>query len=110
MLSPLDVFFPDNEKIRHAWTPFFAIVRHARQASGTVRTTALWNAITWEENRAEDRTEFHLGPLLSVATRGAETRIALGNGLLGFQRAASGWRTFWLDFRPNPATTSLASR
>ena len=110
MLSPLDVFFPDNEKIRHAWTPFFAIVRHARQASGTIRTTALWNAVTWEENRAEDRTEFHLGPLLSVATRGAETRIALGNGLLGFQRAASGWRTFWLDFRPKPATTSLASR
>ncbi|MEY4939994.1 MAG: hypothetical protein RIQ93_1729 [Verrucomicrobiota bacterium] len=110
VFSPFEVFFPGNEQVRHAWTPFFSLLRYSEAASGEVRANAFWNAITWEENRRETRSEFHLGPLLSVASRGANRRIAIGNGLFGIQHDGSRWRSFWLDFRPNSATNLPASR
>lgn len=99
IFSPLDVFFPGNEKIRHAWSPLFAIARHERWAPGEARTSLLWNAVTWEKHAAEERREFHVGPLLGVTQQAEEKRIAIGNGLFGFQHAAGrGWRMFWWDF------------
>jgi hypothetical protein len=98
-LSPLAVFFPQNEKIRHLWNPLFAIARHDRQAEGDTRTSLLWDAVTWERRPAEARREFNLGPLVGVASASGATRIAVGNGLFGLQRPASGrWRMFWFDF------------
>jgi hypothetical protein len=103
--SPLEVFFPGNEKVRAAWTPLFAFVRHDQRAPGDVRTSILWDGVTWERHDAEQRTEFHLGPLFSATTHAGEHRIAIGNGLLSFTRTATtGWRLFWLDFRSKPAT------
>ena len=106
--SPLEVFFPGNEKVRHAWTPLLTLARHDQREPGHARTSLLWNAVTWEKHRAEERSEFHLGPLLSVARQGEEKRVAIGNGLFGFRRSpADGrWRMFWLDFRRKPATTT----
>jgi hypothetical protein len=102
--SPLEVFFPGNEKVRAAWTPLFTLVRHDQRAPGDVRTSLLWDGITWERRDAEQRREFHLGPLLSVASQADEHRIALGNGLVAFRHTpADGWRLFWLDFRSKPA-------
>jgi hypothetical protein len=72
----------------------------------------LWDGITWERRDAEQREEFHLGPLFSVETRAGERRIALGNGLVALHRTfADGWRLFWLDFRSKHAnvTTPPAS-
>lgn len=110
LFSPLEVFFPGNEKVRLAWSPFFAIARHEQRAPGHARTSLLWNAVTWEKHAAEERSEFHLGPLLGVTRHAEEKRIAIGRGLLGFEHsAAGGWRMFWFDFRssranvPNPA-------
>lgn len=110
--SPLEVFFPGNEKVRHAWSPFFAIARHEHRGPGEARTSLLWNAVTWERNEGEAREEFHVGPLFSVSTHAHERRIALGNGLLGFRRTAAnpGWKFFWLDFPPKPATSEAGSR
>lgn len=111
LFSPLDVFFPGNEKMRHAWTPFFALARHERRESGDERTSLLWNAVTWERRPTEARSEFHLGPLLGVTRHAAEKRIALGNGLLGLQRGADRrWRMFWLDFPAKPARPATAPR
>lgn len=98
-LSPLEVFFPQAEKVKQNWSPLFALARHERRGPGDARTSLLWNAITWERQAAEQRSEFHLGPLLGVARRSAERRIAIGNGLFGFKRdAGRGWRMFWWDF------------
>lgn len=98
-LSPLAVFFPQNEKIRHLWSPLFAVARHDERAPGDSRTSILWEAVTWEERRAEGHAEFHLGPLVSVASRSGEKRVAIGSGLLGFRRpAGGGWKMFWFDF------------
>jgi hypothetical protein len=107
-LSPFEVFFPGNEKVRNLWTPLVAIVRHDQRAPDDKRTALLWNLVTWERRAAEERREFHLGPLFSTRTVGEAKRVAIGNGLFGFKRegAGAGWRMFWLDFRAKPVTTS----
>jgi hypothetical protein len=106
--SPLEVFFPANEQIRHTWTPLFALARHDERP-GHSRTSLLWNAVTWEQR--ERSSEFHLGPLFSVAAAGERKRVAFGNGLFGFRResTAQGWRIFWLEFQPKPATNGTPS-
>lgn len=103
LFSPLDVFFPGNEKVRHAWTPFFALARHDQRAPGHSRTSLLWDAITWERVAQEERREFHIGPLFSIAERAEEKRVTIGNGLFGFKRsaAAGGWKMFWFSRRPD---------
>lgn len=99
IFSPFEVFFPHNAKVRQIWSPLLAIARHDKRASGDSRTSLLWNAVTWEKQVAENRHEFHLGPLLGVTRAGAEKRVAFGHGLFGFERNAQGkWRLFWLDF------------
>jgi hypothetical protein len=104
--SPLEVFFPGNDQIRETWSPLFTIARHDQRSPGETRTSLLWNAITWHRSVAEERREFHLGPLLSVASDSGRKRIALGAGLLAFQRSSgSGWRMSWLDFRSRPASS-----
>lgn len=105
LFSPLEVFFPQLDKVKQGWSPLFAIARYDRRAPGDSRTSLLWNAITWEQHVAEERSEFHLGPLFSVAKQSTEKRIAIGNGLLGFKREPDRrWRMFWLDF-PGKAGT-----
>ena len=109
--SPLEVFFPGNEKVRLAWSPFFTLARHDQRAPGDHRTALLWNAVTWERRSAEERSEFHLGPLLSVTRQAADQRIAIGKGLFGFHRTADkGWRMFWLDFPAKAATAKSPSQ
>lgn len=109
--SPLEVFFPNNDNVRQTWTPLFALYRYDQRAPGDVRTSVLWDGITWEQNAAQSRAEFHLGPLLSVHTQPTGQRIALGNGLVGLRRHAGerAWRLFWLDFSSRPATVNTAT-
>lgn len=108
LFSPLEVFFPGNEKVRLAWSPFFAVARHDQRAPGNTRTSLFWNLVTWENRAAEERSELHVGPLLSVARNAGEKRVAVGNGLFGFQKSADrGWRMFWLDFPSKHATVSV---
>lgn len=110
LFSPLEIFFPGNEKVRLAWTPFFAIARHDRRAPGDHRTSLLWNAVTWERRATEERSEFHLGPVLGITRQGGEKRVAIGKGLFGFRRSAEkGWRMFWLDFPAKQATALTSS-
>jgi hypothetical protein len=111
IFSPLEVFFPGNEKIRLAWTPLFAVARRDQRAPGDVRTSLFWDAITWEQRVQAESSEFHVGPLFSVVERSGEKRVAFGNGLFGFKRggAAGRWRMFWLDFPSKPATTTARS-
>jgi hypothetical protein len=110
VLSPFEVFFPGNEKVRHNWTPFVALLRHEQRAPGDERTSLLWNAVTWERAKSEGRSEFHLGPLFGVSTQPERKRVSIGNGLFGFQRgpAGTGWRMFWLDF-PAKANQAVPS-
>jgi hypothetical protein len=111
VLSPLDVFFPGNEKVRDVWSPLFAVARHDQRAPGDSRTSLLWNAVTWEQSAREERSEFHLGPLLGIARQAGERQITVGNGVFGLRRApGTGWRMFWLEFPAKTAINAPASR
>ncbi|MEO5961300.1 MAG: hypothetical protein ABIR80_19500, partial [Opitutaceae bacterium] len=94
------------------WTPLVALYRRDERAPGESRTSLLWDLVTWERRDAEAAREFHLGPLFSVQSGAEEKRVAVGNGVFGWQRGArgTGWRMFWLDFRPKPVTNPPASR
>jgi hypothetical protein len=102
LLSPLEVFFQDNEPVRRAYSPLFAVYRYERFAPDDSRASLLWNAVSWR--RSPLRREFHLGPLFSVDTGSAHGRIALISGLIGVKRDAnkSSWRPFLFDFFSKP--------
>lgn len=100
LLSPLEVFFPANERIRQLYSPLFALYRHDQRPGGDVRTSLFWNAISWRRN--PQQREFHLGPLFSTESSASGRRIALGNGVIGFRRGAEQgrWRVFLFDYSP----------
>jgi hypothetical protein len=102
LLSPLEVFFQDNEPVRRAYTPLFAVYRYERFATDNTQATLLWDAVTWR--RSPGHREFHLGPLFSVATGHGHGRIALISGVIGLKRDGNNgsWRLFVFDFSSNP--------
>ena len=105
--SPLELFFPDNDRIRQSWSPLFSLYRYDQQSAGAARHEAIWGLLSW--TRTPDRREFHLGPLFSVDTGAKGKRVAFGNGLIGFRRPqGSRWRLFWFDF-PSKANKVRAS-
>jgi len=107
--SPLEIFFPDNERVRQSWSPLFSLYRQDQQAPGAVRREALWGLLSW--TKTPERAEFHLGPLFSVDAKPETKRVALGNGLVGFQRTAgTSWRLFWFDFPPKAPNVRASSR
>jgi hypothetical protein len=107
-LSPFEVLFSRNEKIRQLWSPLFALYQYDRQPDTTVRHTFLWNAITWR--RSPDSREFHLGPLFETKQDPELKRWSIGCGLFGFRRATGGsWRPFLFDFRPKAANKASSA-
>lgn len=103
VLSPFEVFFPSNDIIRQLYTPLFALYRYDRPDAATARHSLLWNAITWRRS-ATDRA-FHLGPLFSVQSGTESKRVAVGMGLLGWQRhpGEARGKFFLFDFARKPA-------
>ncbi len=100
--SPLRMFFPANDKVRHLYTPLFALYRFDQRSPEDVRHALLWNAISW--HRTSTKREFHLGPIFSTRRDAAGIRIAIGHGLIGLRRSAKNhkWKLFLFDFRANP--------
>ncbi|KXU38199.1 hypothetical protein AXK11_00965 [Cephaloticoccus primus] len=85
LLSPLSVFFPNNEKIRLIYNPLFALYRYDQRKPGQARHEWLWRAVTWER-RGEARELRVFGPLLGWR-KNAQTRK---------------WRLFLFDFSHKP--------
>lgn len=107
LLSPFEVLFPGNEKVRAAWSPLVSVLRYERAAPGETQTSLLWNAVTWRRNDAQGQREFHLGPLFSVSRQADARRIAIGSGLISLRRQPdTGWKLLWLDFAPKPTTAN----
>lgn len=102
VLSPFEVFFPGNEKVRESWNPLFALFRYDQRAPGTEHFSLLWDLITWERRR----------PAGSTATNPRTQRVALGGGLVGLKRAPGErtWRLFWLDFPGKHANSAAQPR
>ncbi len=111
-ISPLEVFFPHNDDVRQAWTPLFSIFKYDQQAPGETRWSFLWDGVTWKRSVAENRSEFHLGPLFGIQNAPGERRITLLGGVVGLHRrpADAGWRVFGMDFSGNQPTVASRSR
>lgn len=110
-LSPFEVFFPQNENVRLAWSPLFNLYRFDQAAPGDVRHAALWNAITVERQRETGRASFRLGPLFGTDTAPDHGRVTLLAGLLAWERGATGtgWRFAFARFtRPAAAAPTLS--
>lgn len=104
-LSPFEPFFPTNESIRTAYTPFFAVYRYSRSGPDQSRHSLLWNFVTYRRENQE--REFHLGPLFSSEKRPDAKRYTLGNGVIAFQRSPGrGWRISFFDFKRQKANSS----
>ena len=107
VLSPFEALFPHSNEVRQLWTPLFALYRYDREPGLGERHSFLWNAVTYR--RASTNKEFHLGPLFSIESDTDRGRVALGSGLIGFQRKpGSGWRLFLFDFHMKPTTMAPA--
>lgn len=111
-LSPFEVFFPGNTKIREVWSPLFALYRYDQRAPGNERHALLWDLIAWENHRssptAATRPESRRS---SPSEAPPEERITLGRGLLGLRRPQGerAWRLFALDFSAKPANVSTTT-
>jgi len=89
-LSPLSVFFPQNEKIQLLYNPLFALYRRDQKAPDEVRHEVLWRAVTWRRS-GETRELRILGPTLGLR-----------------KNAAGKWRPFLFDFSRKPHTLDAA--
>jgi hypothetical protein len=109
LLSPLEVFFQDNEPVRRAYSPLFAVYRYERFATDDTQTSILWDAVTVRHTPV--RREFHLGPVFSVDTGFGRNRIALLSGLFGLKRDTprGPWKPFVFDFFSKPGKKAPAA-
>jgi hypothetical protein len=80
LLSPIEVFFPDNPDMRQTWSPLFAVYRYSRGPSGESRSSVLWDALTWRRDGSGRLAEFHAGPLFGMRSGPSGT----GWSILGF--------------------------
>jgi hypothetical protein len=107
LLSPVEVFFPHNDRVRQLYSPLFAIYRHDRRGDDEAHASLLWGAVTW--HRTANEREFHLGPLLGIRAHSGGARAALLGGVLGVQRSERGWRPFLFDFSSRPGKVTAAA-
>lgn len=109
LLSPLEVFFPDQPVVRDLYTPLFALYRHDRRAADDVRWRLLWGAVS--SRRSPEGREFHLGPLFGSRASAAGARVTVGGGLFSWRRPAGAarWHFSFFDFRRAPARVPAAA-
>jgi hypothetical protein len=100
LLSPFEVFFPNNEPIRQLYSPLFALYRFDQSAPDDTRFSVLFNLLSWKKSPAE--REFHFGPLFHSRSTPQQARVDLGLGLFSWVRppGAAQWKFSLLDFNP----------
>ncbi len=109
LLSPFEVLFPTSEPVRQLYSPLFAIYRYEQLAPGDTRGSVLFSLLSWKNSPAEK--EFHFGPLYSRRSTKDQARIALGLGLLSWQRQPDSghWKFSLFDFRSPVANPAAAA-
>lgn len=107
-LSPFEVFFPGNTKVRDVWSPLFALFRYDQPTPGHEKYSLLWDIITWE-----NRPPASAAPASPARTAAAprEERLTLARGLIGLRRPVGerAWRLVLLDFPAKPAHVSATT-
>lgn len=92
MLSPFEVFFPNNAMVRDIYTPLFALYRYDEN-NGVVRQDFLFRL--FQEERNGNDVHLHCNFLLDYKNAESEKRFSLLNGLFEYKKI-SGEKTFKL--------------
>ncbi len=115
-LSPFEVFFPGNTKMREVWAPLLSLYRYDQRAPGHERHSLLWDLISWENHSVSPAPAAATASTTTPANTAnpqlaLEERLALARGLIGLRRPAGerAWRLFWLDFPSKAASVSTAA-
>ncbi len=97
LLSPLEVFFPNNEVVRRVYSPLFALFRSQTDVKGYTRTSFLFNMLVFEEDEAQQR--FAIGPLLEWKEDDEGAGLEFFMGLLGFKKKKGKMtlKLFWVS-------------
>lgn len=83
-LSPFEVFYQHDDEVRQLWSPLFALYRFDRRGADTVRTSFLFNCVTYRRQAAAWKID--LGPLCRFGHDGSRARFAVLPAL--FDRSA----------------------
>ncbi|MBK8475591.1 MAG: hypothetical protein IPL39_04580 [Opitutaceae bacterium] len=75
LLSPFEVFYPHDSEVRTLWSPLFALYRSDRRSTDAVRTSFLFDCVTYRREASNWRLD--LGPLGRVSRTGGRTRFSL---------------------------------
>lgn len=96
LLSPLEVFFPNNEVVRKVYSPLFALFRYNQNEKGQIQQSIFFDLIKSEHGLSGEK--FSIGPLFNFESRPGVAKIELLKGLFGYQKI-SGKKTiklFWI--------------
>ncbi len=74
-LNPFEVFYQHDNEVRQLWSPLFALYRFDRRSPEQVRTSFLFDLVTYR--RESNAWRLDLGPLCRFGRDGARTRFAL---------------------------------
>ncbi len=98
MLSPFDVFFPNNTMVRDIYSPLFALYRYDEN-NGVIRQSFLFQL--FQEEREGDDVHLHCDFFLDYKNTKAEKHFSLLSGLFEYQNI-SGEKTlklFWCKLK-----------
>jgi len=113
LLSPLEVFFPQNRVIRRKYTPLFALYRYDARGNGAVvRQSLLWNLLASERREGYRKTQ--LGALFKHVESDERGCIEFLEGLvrIGHRGGEPEIELFWnnLDAVSFPPATARQRR
>jgi hypothetical protein len=84
-LSPFEVFFQHDDRVRQLWTPLFSVYRYDRRSPDEVAASYLFNCIAYR--RRAERWTLDLGPLFRFTRENGRSKVAILPALTSRQRA-----------------------
>lgn len=85
VLSPFEVFFPQNDVVRAKYSPLFAIYRYDREEGARTKNSLLFDFVTW--SRMDESFRLEAGPLLSYERSPERRHWEVIKGLVGYDSA-----------------------
>ena len=103
VLSPIEVFLPQNDRTRRLWSPLFAIYRYDEDESGETEHRLLWGLLKWSSNASTGTRTVSVGPLARYESSSAGKRMTLLGDQLGLDKR-EGLRAWVPFFNPSSAS------
>jgi hypothetical protein len=95
VLSPFEVFFPQNDIVRMTYSPLFAVYKRDHEENVRTRHSVLFDFITWD--RQDEAFQLHVGPLFRYERQPENRAWEVIRGLVSFDSGDDQrrFRLFW---------------